>query len=169
MRQLSQLTTRIFHGAADFYLLWVGPAQAASDPDLSELENKLVDSFTTSFTSIGYNKISTVVSFRIPLGTEQKIVKTVLSAYKTYAKLTPIPKIGLVIDYEKGKITDVSSIISEIISLGGKVMFTKHNISQKGIVCKKNQQLCGKRFFLVPFEFFWPFQYFFFILYRVQI
>lgn len=39
MRQLSQLTTRIFHGAAVFYLLWVGPAQAASDPDLSKLEN----------------------------------------------------------------------------------------------------------------------------------
>ena len=39
MRQLSQLTTRIFHGAAVFYLLWVGPVQAASDPDLSKLEN----------------------------------------------------------------------------------------------------------------------------------
>jgi ribonucleoside-triphosphate reductase len=106
--------------------------------DLPELESKLVDSFTTSSTTIGYNKASTVVSFRIPLGTDQKIVKTILSAYKTYAKLTPIPKIGLVIDYEKGKITDVSSTMSEIIALGGKVMFTKHNISQKGIVCKKN-------------------------------
>ena len=72
------------------------------------------------------------------MGADQKIVKTILSAYKTYTKLTPIPKIGLVIDYEKGKIMDVSSTVSEIIALGGKVMFTKHNISQKGIVCKKN-------------------------------
>ena len=114
------------------------PLLSKHSKDLSELENKLVDSFTTSSTTVGYSRTSTLVSFRIPLGTDQKIVKTVLSAYKTYAQLTPIPKIGLVIDYEKGKITDVSSIISEIISLGGKVMFTKHNISQKGIVCKKN-------------------------------
>ena len=114
------------------------PLLSKHSKDLSELENKLVDSFTTSSTTVGYSRTSTLVSFRIPLGTDQKIVKTVLSAYKTYAQLTPIPRIGLVIDYEKGKITDVSSIISEIISLGGKVMFTKHNISQKGIVCKKN-------------------------------
>ena len=106
--------------------------------DLHELERKLVDSFTTSSIIVGYNKMSTVVSFRIPLGTEQKIVKTVLSAYKTYVKLTPIPKIGLVIDYEKGKITDVSEILSEIITLGGKVMFAKHKTSQKGIICPKN-------------------------------
>jgi ribonucleoside-triphosphate reductase len=106
--------------------------------DLPDLESKLVDSFTTSSTTVGYNRASTIVSFRIPLGTDQKIVKIILSAYKTYAKLTPIPKIGLVVDYEKGKITDVSSMLSEIIALGGKVMFTKHNISQKGIVCKKN-------------------------------
>jgi ribonucleoside-triphosphate reductase len=114
------------------------PLLSKYSKDLPELERKLIDSFTTSFTSIGYNKISTTVSFRIPLGTEQKIVKTVLSAYKTYAKLTPIPKIGLVIDYEKGRITDVSEILSEIITLGGKVMFAKHNTSQKGIICPKN-------------------------------
>nr|AIF10627.1 regulatory protein ArsR (nrdD) [uncultured marine thaumarchaeote KM3_46_G12] len=106
--------------------------------DLHELERKLVDSFTTSSIIVGYSKMSTVVSFRIPLGAEQKIVKTVLSAYKTYAKLTPIPRIGLIIDYEKGRITDVSEILSEIITLGGKVMFAKHKTSQKGITCAKN-------------------------------
>jgi len=114
------------------------PLLSKYSKDLHELERKLVDSFTTSSTIVGYNKMSTVVSFRIPLGTEQKIVKTVLSAYKTYAKLTPIPKIGLVIDYEKGRITDVSEILSEIITLGGKVVFAKHNISQKGIIYPKN-------------------------------
>jgi len=106
--------------------------------DLHELERKLVDSFTTSSTIVGYNKTSTVVSFRIPLGTDQKIVKTLLSAYKIYVKLTPIPKIGLVIDYEKGKITDVSEILSEIITLGGNVMFAKHKTSQQGVICTKN-------------------------------
>ena len=106
--------------------------------DLHELERRLVDSFTTSSTIVGYNKTSTVVSFRIPLGTDQKIVKTLLSAYKIYVKLTPIPKIGLVIDYEKGKITDVSGILSEIITLGGNVMFAKHKTSQQGVICTKN-------------------------------
>ena len=114
------------------------PLFSKHSKDLPDLERKLVDSFTTSSTTVGYSKISTMISFRIPLGTDQKIVKTVLSAYKTYAKLTPIPKIGLVIDYEKGKISDVSTIISEIIALGGRIMFAKHNISQQGIVCKKN-------------------------------
>ena len=114
------------------------PLFSKHSKDLPDLERKLVDSFTTSSTTVGYSKMPTMVSFRISLGTDQKIVKTVLSAYKTYAKLTPIPKIGLVIDYEKGKISDVSTIISEIIALGGRIMFAKHNISQQGIVCKKN-------------------------------
>jgi ribonucleoside-triphosphate reductase len=114
------------------------PLLSKHSKDLADLERKLVDSFTTSSTTVGYSKNSTVISFRIPLGTDQKIVKTLLSAYKTYAKLTPIPKIGLVIDYEKGKMTDVSTAISEIITIGGKVMFAKNNISQKGIVCTKN-------------------------------
>jgi len=114
------------------------PSLSKYSKDLPELERKLVDSFTTSSTTMGYDKMSTMISFRIPLGIDQKIVKTVLSAYKTYTKLTPIPKIGLVIDYDKGKITDVSQIISEIITLGGKVMFTKHNTSQKGVTHPKN-------------------------------
>jgi len=114
------------------------PSLSKYSKDLPELERKLVDSFTTSSTTMGYDKMSTVISFRIPLGIDQKIVKTMLSAYKTYTKLTPIPKIGLVIDYDKGKITDVSQIISEIITLGGKVMFTKHNTSQKGVTHPKN-------------------------------
>jgi len=114
------------------------PSLSKHSKDLPELERKLVDSFTTSSTTMGYDKMPTMISFRIPLGIDQKIVKTVLSAYKTYTKLTPIPKIGLVIDYDKGKITDVSQTLSEIITLGGKVMFTKHNTSQKGVTHPKN-------------------------------
>ena len=114
------------------------PLLSKYSKDLPELERKIVDSFTTSSTTIGYNKTPTVISFRIPLGTEQKIVKTLLSAYKIYLKLTPIPKIGLVIDYEKGRITDVSQILSEIITLGGNVIFSKQATSQKGIIYPKN-------------------------------
>jgi len=114
------------------------PLLSKFSKDLPKLESKLVESFTNSSTTTGYSKMQTLVSFSIPLGAEQKIVKTVLSAYKTYVKLTPIPKIGLVIDYDKGKITDVSQTVSEIITLGGKVMFTKHNTSQKGVTHPKN-------------------------------
>jgi len=114
------------------------PLLSKYSKDLPELEHKLLDSFTTSSTTMGYDNMSTMISFRIPLGIDQKIVKTVLSAYKIYTKLTPIPKIGLVIDYDKGKITDVSQTVSEIITLGGKVMFTKHNTSQKGVTHPKN-------------------------------
>ena len=106
--------------------------------NLSELERKIIDAFATSSTSVKFNKTSPIISFRIPLGTDQKIVKTLLSAYKTHAKLTPTPNIALVIDYEKGKIIDVSEILSEIIALGGNVIFAKHHTSQKGIIHPKN-------------------------------
>ena len=105
---------------------------------LSELEQKIFESFVTSSTTLKYNKIPTMVSFVIPIGIEQKIVNTVLSAYRRYIQLTPIPMIGLVINYEKGKVTDVSEILSEIISLGGQIMFSKHHVSQKGIIHLKN-------------------------------
>ena len=39
----------------------------------------------------------------------------------------------MIVDYEKGKLTDVSESASEIISLGGKVMFAKGPISSSGI------------------------------------
>ncbi len=99
----------------------------------SELERKLIDAFATASTSSKYTKLSTLISFRIQLGSDTKTVNTILSAYKNYAKKTPIPKIGLLIDYEKGKLSDVSQTISEIIVLGGKVLLSKGSVSNKGI------------------------------------
>jgi len=106
----------------------------------SELERKLIDAFATASTSSKYTKSSTLISFRIQLGSDTKTVNTILSAYKNYAKKTPIPKIGLLIDYEKGKLSDVSQTISEIIVLGGKVLLSKGSVSNKGItnVTSKN-------------------------------
>jgi len=106
----------------------------------SELERKLTDAFATASTSSKYTKLSTLISFRIQLGSDTKTVNTILSAYKNYAKETPIPKIGLLIDYEKGKLSDVSQTISEIIVLGGKVLLSKGSVSNKGItnVTSKN-------------------------------
>lgn len=102
--------------------------------NLSELESKLTDAFATASTSSKYGKNPTLVSFRIQLGSDQKIIKAILSAYKEYAKITPIPKIGLIIDHEKGKVSDVSDTLAEIITLGGHVLFAKEQTSIQGIV-----------------------------------
>ena len=102
--------------------------------NISELETKLTDAFATVSTVSKYNKNSTLVSFRLQLGTDTKIVNAVIAAYKNYTKITPIPRIGLVIDHEKGKLSDVSAALAETISLGGKVIFAKGGVSNKGLV-----------------------------------
>ena len=98
-----------------------------------ELEQKLTDAFATSSTTSKYNKNSTNVSIRLQLGTDTKIITAIINAYKNYTKITPIPKIGLIIDADKGKITDVSLAVAEILSIGGKVMFAKGQTSSYGI------------------------------------
>ena len=99
----------------------------------SELEQKLTDAFATASTTSKYTKLSTLVSFRIPLGSDTKTINTILTAYKNYATITPIPKIGLIVDYEKGKLSDVSQIVAEIIAVGGKILISKGSVSNKGI------------------------------------
>ena len=98
-----------------------------------EIEKMLIKVFTLSSTSISFDKSPTVISFRIPLSADQKIIHAIISAYKSYAQSTPIPKIGLVIDYERGKISNVSKILSEVISIGGNVIFSKGVCSTTGI------------------------------------
>ena len=100
---------------------------------LPELEQKLTDAFATASTTSKYNKTSTNVSIRLQLGSDTKIIHSIINAYKNYTKITPMPKIGLIIDHDKGKITDVSESTAEIISLGGNVMFTKGQTSSYGI------------------------------------
>ena len=100
---------------------------------LGELEQKLANAFATASTATKYNQTSTRVSIRLQLGTDAKIITSIINAYRNYTKLTPQPKIGLIIDDEKGKITDVSESTAEIISLGGKVMFAKGQTSSYGV------------------------------------
>ncbi len=101
---------------------------------ISELEQELTDAFTSVSASSKYDRASTSVSIRLQLGTDAKIVTATINAYKNYVGITPVPRIGLVIDHEKGKISDVSQALSEIISLGGKVMFAKGQVSGSGIM-----------------------------------
>ena len=100
---------------------------------LPELEEKLTSAFATTSTTSEYNNSNTIVSIRLQLGSDTKIINTIINAYKNYTKITPTPKIGLIIDHSKGKISDVSEIVSEIISIGGKVMFAKGQVSSAGI------------------------------------
>ncbi|MBM2852596.1 MAG: ArsR family transcriptional regulator [Candidatus Nitrosotenuis sp.] len=102
--------------------------------NITELEEKLVGAFATSSVSSKYTKEPTLVSFRIQLGFEPKIVQAILLAYKNYIKMTPVPQIGLIIDYTNNKVADVSDIAAEIISLGGKVQFSKDETSYSGII-----------------------------------
>jgi anaerobic ribonucleoside-triphosphate reductase len=102
--------------------------------NISELEEKLVAAFVTSSVSSKYTKEPTLTSFRIQIGSDGKIIQAVLNAYKTYVKMTPVPQIGLIIDHANGKISDVSDVISEIISIGGKVLFSKDETSYSGVV-----------------------------------
>ncbi len=98
-----------------------------------DIEQKLADAFATASTVSKYNKNPTIVSFRVQLGSDAKINSAIITAYKNYARITPIPKIGLIIDYEKGKLSDVSADLAEIVTLGGKVIFSQGLVSNKGI------------------------------------
>ena len=100
---------------------------------LPELEQKLTDAFATTSTTSKFNTTGTTISIKLQLGSDTKIINSIINAYKNYIKITPIPKIGLIIDHDKGKITDVSEAASEIISLGGKVMFAKGQIASSGV------------------------------------
>lgn len=101
--------------------------------NIAELEQKLTDAFATASTTSKYNKQSTQVSIRLQLGSDTKISNAIINAYKRYVQITPIPKVGLIIDYDKGKVTDISGTLSEIISLGGKIMFAKNHVSSTGV------------------------------------
>jgi len=93
--------------------------------NIPDIEKMLVDVFAMSSTSTSLDKAPTTLSFRIPLSADKKLVDAIISAYNTFTKATPSPKIGLVIDYEKGKVADHSDILAQTISLGGNVTFSK--------------------------------------------
>ena len=109
------------------------PTLVKYSKNVSEIEKMLVKVFTLSSTSITFDKSPTIISFRIPLSADQKIIQAVLSAYNSYVQLTPLPRIGLVIDYERGKLSNVSNILSDIISIGGNVVFSKGVCATNGI------------------------------------
>ena len=111
----------------------LAPVLSKFSKNISDIEKMLVDVFTMSSTSTSLDKSSTILSFRVPLSTDKKLISTIFSAYNTFVKSTPAPKIGLVIDYEKGTVADYSNILAQTISLGGNVMFSKGMCSTNAI------------------------------------
>lgn len=86
----------------------------------------------TSVQSVG----SSIISIRLDLGTDAGMVNPIMRAYKTYARRTPRPRIGLIINHEGGGgMEAVSEEASEIILLGGRIYFTRTRlVSSRGIV-----------------------------------
>ena len=99
----------------------------------TDIEKMLVGVFAMSSISTSLDKAPTTLSFRIPLSADKNFIDTIISAYNTFAKTTPSPKIGLVIDYEKGKVAAHSEILAQTISLGGNVTFSKGHCSTNAI------------------------------------
>ena len=104
-----------------------------SSKNTSDIEKTLVDIFTMSSISTSLDKSPTILSFRIPLLSDKKLINTIFSAYNTFVKSTPSPKIGLVIDYEKGKVADHSEILAQTVSIGGNITFSKGMCSTNAI------------------------------------
>ena len=132
---LSLLTSLLFREASQEVIMdgLVTILQKYSK-NLGEVEEKITSAFAATSTAPRYSKNGTLTSFRISLGSDSKLIGVILGSYKKYVKSTPIPSVGLVIDYEKGKISEFSEILSEIIALGGRVSFSKGMISNKGIL-----------------------------------
>ena len=132
---LSLLTSLLFREASQEVIMdgLVTILQKYSK-NLGEVEEKITSAFAATSTAPRYSKNGTLTSFRISLGSDSKLIGVILSSYKKYVKSTPIPSVGIIIDYEKGKVSEFSDILSEIIALGGRVSFSKGIISNKGIL-----------------------------------
>ena len=102
--------------------------------NLSEVEEKIANAFAITSTAPKYNENSALASFRIQLGSDSKVIGAILAGYKKYIKSTPLPQVGLIIDYEKGRVTEFSEVLSEIIALGGRIIFSKGHVSNHGIL-----------------------------------
>lgn len=132
---LSLLTSLLFREASQEVIMdgLVTILQKYSK-NLGEVEEKITTAFAATSTAPKFSKNGTLVSFRISLGTDSKLIGAILTGYKKYVKSTPIPSIGIIIDYEKGKVSEFSDILSEIVALGGRVSFSKSMVSNKGIL-----------------------------------
>ncbi|ABK78382.1 oxygen-sensitive ribonucleoside-triphosphate reductase [Cenarchaeum symbiosum A] len=110
----------------------LAPLLARHAKGTTGLEERLAGALSAASVVPRHGSDPVTVSFRLQLGTEPKMVSAVIRAYKEYARITPVPRIGLVIDHEKGKLSDVTAELSEIISAGGRVVISRGGASYAG-------------------------------------
>ncbi|HKC79026.1 MAG TPA: ATP cone domain-containing protein, partial [Nitrosopumilaceae archaeon] len=108
---LSLLTSLLFREASQEVIMdgLVTILQKYSK-NLGEIEEKVTSAFAATSTAPRYSKNGTLASFRISLGSDSKLIGVILGSYKKYVKSTPAPSVGIIIDYEKGKVSEFSDI-----------------------------------------------------------
>lgn len=90
-----------------------------------DLERKVACALAAASAAPKYGGRGTLVSLRLQLGSDTKVIQAVIAAYGAYVRMTPVPRIGLVVDHEKGRVSDVSAAVSEVVAVGGRVTFAK--------------------------------------------
>ncbi|MDI1494961.1 MAG: regulatory protein ArsR [Cenarchaeum symbiont of Oopsacas minuta] len=99
----------------------------------AELEEKIASAFSTASASLQQGKNSGIVTIHLALGSNTKIIRSIISAYVEYVKITPMPKLGLTIDTDAGSLSDISAGLAEAISFGGRISIGKGSFSTRGI------------------------------------
>lgn len=104
------------------------PSMLSEYDDSLDLEKNITRIFSAAST---ISKHPVLLSFVVPLDSEMADV--VISAYRDYVEITPVPHIGLIIRGEEGNISRASDKLAEIILMGGRISFAKRTTSNKGI------------------------------------
>ncbi len=133
---MSMLVSLISREASQEAVLDGLPALVASrSAGGGDLAAKMLDMLVAASTALRYGSEPPLVSFRLQLGidSDAAAVDAIVSAYLEYVRATPLPRIGLVIDREKGGISAVSGRLAAAVQLGGHVAFIKGRMSVGGI------------------------------------
>ena len=111
-------------------------AKRCPDAGDAEMEAGLLWMFAVSSVVPAHTKEGgNITSIRLNMGHDDaRLVDCVINAYSRYVRLTPRPRIGLVIGYDKGSIESVSGRLADIVIAGGRVLLTKsQQVSSRGV------------------------------------
>lgn len=111
----------------------LGQVLAEYSEPASEIERMLTISLMSASISAKQGRAGALTSIMLHTGANAKINGAVMRAYKNYVKITPSPRIGLIINYQRGRIAAITEAVSEVVMLGGRVTFTKNSTSCHGI------------------------------------
>ena len=114
-----------------------GLAELLENSDNSDLERRISNMFILTSTT---SRHSTSLSFVLHLGHDDiQTVNLIIAAYYNYVRITSLPHLGLIIDYTDGDISDVSAVLARVISIGGRVSFSRGLVSNRGISMERSE------------------------------